>query len=378
LIGIILAGGPPKQLRHVTGSETPRPFVKVVKELLVERHVRGLQRHVDRLYLVSDHPIAAEFCRRTGSCSFIEQRAPGIEGAICSAVSTLRADDQAVIVYGDIYAETQLLDSAISKSLEEGQNAIAVALSPVSRASFMRVKIEDPLTGRIAKLGEGPFVFAGVMVMSPRLLAEGLCQGGTSVQEFLNQLARAGRLVASTWRGFWVDVDTPWDLMIAVRLELMKLSKVEISSNAKVSERATLEPPVYIEGNVVVDHNAVVKGPVYLASGSFVGAHSFVREYVAIMEGARIGAYAEVKRSVVYDGVRISSFSYITDSIIGSRASVAPYTVTLNIPSVQLPEGLALSAIHPFEPVKVGAIISAASSTRPFQVLQPGELYLGE
>ncbi len=227
----------------------------------------------------------------------------------------------------------------------------------------------------VRKIGEGNLVFAGIFTSEANFLRENLCKKGISLIDLFRNLSNNEILIADVWRGSWVDIDTPWDYMLATRIELSKLNSIYISGESRVSDRAELEPPIYVDEDAVIDHYAVIKGPVYVSSGALIGAHSFVRSYTAIYHNAIVGAYSEIKRSIIYDYARISSHCYITDSIVGFKAIVSPYTVTLNIPYKEVSKYIELTTSYPLEELKIGAIIGAQSKTKPYEAIEPASFY---
>lgn len=379
MIGIVLAGGPPKLLRLVLGDASSRSLLRFPDGMLLDRHVGSMLKYFDSVIVVSDDPRVGSRCAEISGCVFVEQRSPGIEGAICDGIASIlnTGEKLVTILYGDIYAPSGMMDSHMNIVARYYEPVITVTKPVMMRGAFLRVDV-DPIDMYINAVGSGQHVFAGLMSIGVNELRSLICQQDVSLHDAIRKLSESQRIHVNAWLGEWVDLDTPWDYLLAVRLSLARLKGIHISEQATVKDTAILEPPVYIDNGAFIDHYAVLKGPVYVGPGSRVGAHTFLRNSVAVYENTVIGAYAEVKRSVVYNSARVGSHSYIADSIVGKEASVAPYTVTQNIPYTGVAGEIVVTSTHPLEGLKIGAVIAAGSRTRPHSVLRPASVYPGD
>jgi len=376
VLGIVLAGGLPKLLKLVLGDATSRSLLKFPGRSLLEMHIDATLRHFDRVFVVSDDPHVGNTCSHIPGCVFIEQRSPGIEGAICDGIASAGETGErlATILYGDIYAPQSMIDSHMNIVARYYEPVMTVTKPVMLRGTFLRVDV-DPIDMSIKGIGSGQHVFAGLISIGIDELRRLLCQQGLSLHDALKHVATSQHIHANMWLGEWVDLDTPWDYLLAVRLDMAHMKGVYISEQATVKDTVIIEPPAFIDDGAFVDHYAVLKGPVYIGRGARIGAHSFLRNTVAVYDNTVVGAYAEVKRSVLYDAARIGSYSYIADSLVGKKAQVAPYTVTENIPYTGVAGEIIVTSTHPLEGLKVGAVIAAGSSTKPHSVLRPATIY---
>ena len=377
---ILLAGGPAKDLKYVLGSDSSRSLLRFPGGSLLERSLKILSEFVEEVYVVSDDNKVYESCAQHHYCRFVVQQSPGIEGAVCDGINraypSAGAEDHALIVYGDIYYSSGFIESHIAKSSTTYEPVITVTRPLLLRGQYLRVEV-DPVAMRVEDVGSGSYIFAGIATLPVRSIKEYLCRRGRNMHELIREIATKQGLQASIWLGEWIDMDTPWDYLVATRLELSKLNKKIVSDNARIGRGVVLEGPVYIDDGATVDHYAVIKGPAYIGKNTLIGAHSFIRNTVAVYDNAIVGAYTEVKRSIVYSSATIDSFSYIADSIIGYKAHVASYTITLNMPYEGVSKEIIIMSTHPLEGLKVGSIIAAGSKTRPHTVIEPATLFTG-
>lgn len=372
---IILAGGEAKQLKYVMGRDGSRSLLRFPGGLLLSRIVDEAKRFYDKVVVVSDDSSVASFCASSG-CDFVEQSGRGVEAAICSGIVGMGDSGFVTIIYGDIYASRGFIESHSISLLSDFEPTITVTRPLVLRGTFLRLLV-DPVSSLVEKVDAGNYVYAGIISVQASVIREQLCSGGMSVHELIRRLAHAGKLKANIWLGVWVDIDTVWDYMAAVRFDLKEIKDTKISSSAVIGRNVVIEGPVVVEPNARIDHCAVIKGPVYLGRNVFVGAHSFIRGSTAIFEGAVVGAFSEIKRSIIYDEARVYSYSYIADSIVGLRAEVKPYTVTLNVPYEGLSGEVVIMSTHPLEKLKVGSVIAAGASTGYRETIPPASIYTG-
>ena len=369
-VALILTGGPSKQLGLILGGRRSRSLARLPGRTLLQHITESLRGVVDGVYVAYDDP---EVPRHCSGCTAVYAPVTGIGETLCYVEPRLglRPDDRVTLVYGDVYGEPELYAGHVRASEQEGERLVTLVRPVIARGGYLRVRASED--GLVTEVGAGDLVFAGLATLEAGDLKL-FCQGG--VDRALAQLASRGRLIARLWPSVWVDVDTPWDYAVAVRYELSKLTGLHVDSEARVSDRAELEPPVVIERGARIDSYAVVRGPAYISSGSLVGAHAFVRHGTFVQEAAVVGAYSEVKRSVIGARARIGSHCYIVDSVVGDEALVAPYTVTLNTPVGSLPEEVKqlMTTTHPLEGVKVGAVIAANARTRPHTVIEPASI----
>ncbi len=370
---LILTGGPAKDVGILMAKPRSRSLLKLPGKTLLTHIIESFKNIAENIIVAYDDPQVPLHCT---SCKTILVEASTIHDTLCAAYRRLRlgSEDTVTIVYGDVYGEPELYRGHLLVFERENEPVVTVTKPVVMRGNYLRLRVNE--SGLVEGIGFGDYVYAGLISLHARDFAE-VCSV-KSVVKLFEKLA-SKRLYAHIWLGPWVDVDTPWDYMVAARYELEKIHGLHVSEEARISERAELEPPLVIEKGARVDANAVVRGPAYISSGSLIGAHSFIRNSVLVLENAIVGAFTEVKRSVICSSAYIGSHSYVVDSVVGEEASLAPYTVTRNIPYRELPDNakVLLTTTHPLEGVKIGAVIAAKAKTNPHSVIEAATTYKG-
>jgi len=71
-----------------------------------------------------------------------------------------------------------------------------------------------------------------------------------------------------------------------------------------------------------------------LASGVQVGPYSHLRPLSDLREGVRVGNFVEVKKSVLYPGVKANHLTYLGDAEVGAGTNVGAGTITCNYDGV--------------------------------------------
>lgn len=375
-VALVLTGGPPKSIAKIMVTRRSRSLVDLGGKTLLNYIVSSIKELVDEVTVVYDDDNVVKALMDCDNCSSFRVEERGIRETICRAISRLEAENIITVIYGDIYADKEFYSMHIRRiSIDPKVVLVSVTRPSIYKKGFTLVRQDDE--GYVRAIGSGDLVVAGILSAKNSLLKQVLCKESKDMISFLQKMVSKERLRSIMWLGTWVDIDTPWDYLVAVQNELSKQRGLYIHEEAKVSDKAYIEPPVYVAKGVYVDANAVIKGPAYIGPDSLIGAHSFVRSGVLVQQNAVIGAYSEVKRSVVCRNARIGSHSYITDSIIGEEAELAPYTITQNIPYYDIPNEarILLSTSLPLEKIKIGAVFAARSKTKPHTVLKPGHEY---
>ena len=369
---IILAAGSLKGLESITNKPS-RSLLKLGDKTILDYIIDVVREKSDKIVIVL--PRGASAIPEYGIIT-VNQDTPSnnIVEAICLGFNACnREDDVYVILYGDIYAEKPFYAKPLINAEQGLYPSIAAAIPSVSQSFYLYLDI-DMVSAKVVRIGEGGYIHAGALVLHSQDL-KALCTEIRSIRTLLMKLAQRGELYADVWTGVWVDIDEPWDYMLAIRHHLSQLRKQVLSSEANIASTAILDGPVVIEEGATIDHYAVIKGPAYISKDSIVGAHAFVRNNVFIGPKVTVGAYTEVKRSILLDESYIASHCYIADSVIGEKASIASFTVTRNIPYRSLPREVLVTTTLDVERLKIGAVVTKGKRIDPHSTLMPAAYY---
>lgn len=162
----------------------------------------------------------------------------------------------------------------------------------------------------------------------------------------------------------------PWEWLKVIGTAL----KAQDFSNSQA-----IPPGVHVEGSVYVHptaqlpHTATLIGPVWIGPGSKLLPGCYLRGNVIVGANCTVGHNAEIKNSVLMDGVQVPHRPYIGDSILGNGAHLGAGVVISNLRldqkaiSVRFPTGVMDTGLRKF-----GAILGDKAEVGCNAVLNPG------
>jgi bifunctional UDP-N-acetylglucosamine pyrophosphorylase / glucosamine-1-phosphate N-acetyltransferase len=127
--------------------------------------------------------------------------------------------------------------------------------------------------------------------------------------------------------------------LVAIGQDTMIYPNVYLEGLTEIGPNCVIEPNVKISDSVLADNVTVKMGSVIteslLASGVQVGPYSHLRPLCDLREGAKVGNFVEVKKSILYPGVKANHLTYLGDAEVGPRVNVGAGTITCNYDGVQ-------------------------------------------
>lgn len=126
------------------------------------------------------------------------------------------------------------------------------------------------------------------------------------------------------------EVDFSWKLLTEA-LKLLEKAAVcrDISLDAKISSKATIEGPVVIKSEVTIHDYARVIGPAFIGRGTIIGNNSLVRESF-LGEECVVGYLVDVARSILGNSCWFSRV-HIADSLLGNNVNLGGGTVLTSL-----------------------------------------------
>jgi UDP-N-acetylglucosamine diphosphorylase/glucosamine-1-phosphate N-acetyltransferase len=146
------------------------------------------------------------------------------------------------------------------------------------------------------------------------------------------------------------------DLHLAAGVTLMDPDSTYIGPQVIIGRDTVIYPNVYLEGSTVIGADCLIEPNVKitdsaladnvyvkmgsviaessLAAGVQVGPYSHLRPLSDLREGARVGNFVEVKKSILYPGVKANHLTYLGDAEVGAGANVGAGTITCNYDGV--------------------------------------------
>ncbi len=313
---VILAGGKGEGLLPLTKNQQ-KEMISVVGKPVIRYVIDGLMRSGISEFIIVTSEKGRDIDKEIGDVDagyeVTYQKEDGIEGAIRAGVEKL-SDRNYVLAFGDIVTSPQLYSSLLSLFYTNGKPSIS--LVPVSEGFNTYGLVELKESGvRVVKSGS-TLALAGAYVLPVEAV--------DNFESYLSSLD----LSYFVWSGPWVDIGYPEDLLVAIENVLGERKGTFISEGAKVSNTAVVGDNVVIEEGATVEDYAVVKGPVYIGRNAYVGNFSLIRAFSSIERESVVGAYSEVAHTLVEPLADVGSKSYLTYSVVGSKAKVGAGVTT--------------------------------------------------
>ena len=159
-----------------------------------------------------------------------------------------------------------------------------------------------------------------------------------------------------------------------------------LRGHTSVGERCEIGPYAIVVDSTIGDDCVVVASVVEgsrIADRVTVGPFSHLRPGARIGSGVQLGNYAEVKNSVLEEGVQVHHFSYLGDAEVGAGTNVGAGTITCNFDGRQkhrtrIGRGVFLGSDTLLRaPVEVGDGAATGAGSVVTRDVPPGKLAFG-
>ncbi len=219
---MVMAAGLGKRMRPLTAMR-PKPLVRVAGKPLIDHafdrlRAAGVRRAVVNVHYLADAMEAHLKHRVKGiEIAVSDERAKLLEtgGGLVKA-RDLIGDKPFVCVNSDNLWVDGPVDSIrlLSHMWDDARMDALLLLVPLAHAQShggqgdFHLDAQGRITGRRKPGRLAPFVFTGVQILSPRVIAD-WPEGAFSTNLFWNRAIEAGRAFGVVHQGLWFDVGTP-------------------------------------------------------------------------------------------------------------------------------------------------------------------------
>ncbi len=219
---MVMAAGLGKRMRPLTAMR-PKPLVRVAGKPLIDHafdrlRAAGVRRAVVNVHYLADAMEAHLKHRVKGiEIAVSDERAKLLEtgGGLVKA-RDLIGDKPFVCVNSDNLWVDGPVDSIrlLSHMWDDARMDALLLLVPLAHAQShggqgdFHLDAQGRITGRRKPGRLAPFVFTGVQILSPRVIAD-WPEGAFSTNLFWNRAIEAGRAYGVVHQGLWFDVGTP-------------------------------------------------------------------------------------------------------------------------------------------------------------------------
>lgn len=214
---MILAAGKGTRLRPLT-LETPKPLVEVGGQPLIVWHIKALQAAGITDITINASWLADKLIEALGdgepfgvklNWSVEEDEPLETAGGIFQALHSGKLQDEPFILINSDVWTTYDFSQLIDYQLSEDQRAHLLLIDNPQHNSGGDFAVNNGLASEQAIADEDKFTFAGVSVVSPRLV-DGLVSGQpAALAPLLKQAMMKFQVTAEVITDNWVDVGTP-------------------------------------------------------------------------------------------------------------------------------------------------------------------------
>jgi bifunctional UDP-N-acetylglucosamine pyrophosphorylase/glucosamine-1-phosphate N-acetyltransferase len=339
---IILAGGKGERLKPITDTR-PKPLIPILGKPLIERMLDMFRDKISRVIIVGEYrfddlkKFVDSYTSKTGlDIQLVRQgKELGTGHAVQTALPYLRSDE-AVIIYGDLYFEKEVVDKIFSSNIN----------------TLVSVPVEDPWNygviihdgDKVLRILEKPdpsqtisnLINAGIYRFSSEILryVDELTLSDRGEIEFTDIVKIAtshGKIIrhVTVDRESWRDIGRPWDLIEIHKKMLSKMNERIIEG--RIDPNTIIEGPVYIAKGAVVKGASYIEGPVYIDEDAQIGPNAYIRPYTYIGKRAKIGFSTEVKESIIFEETKLPHLNYVGDSVICEKVNFGAGTLVANL-----------------------------------------------
>lgn len=171
---------------------------------------------------------------------------------------------------------------------------------------------------------------------------------------------------------FPADV-APWEWLKRIGAALATVT--ESSRPAVVPPGVHLEGKVWIDPSVKLPPYATIVGPAWIGAGTEIRPGAFIRGNVIVGAGCVLGNACEFKNCVLMDEVQVPHFTYVGDTIMGSRSHFGAGVICSNLRLDQQPIVVrAEGQVFETGLRKFGAIVGEEAEVGCNAVLNPGSV----
>lgn len=316
---LIAAGGRSTRMRPITHTINKhliplanRPMLEYVIEKLVDADIRDIIINVNPGELETMRAAFGDGERWNAKITYVEQTggAKGIAHAVANAEPHLRGGPF-VFFLGD-----NIMVGSIRNMRERYEREAfdcMVALSRVADPRRFGVPEFDPdgtLRRAIEKPQDppSPFAITGIYFFNERYFdafktISPSARGEYEITDMITWYIEHGRVGHEEITGWWKDTGTPDAL-----LEGNALLLDEMEEDVRIDPTARIGEGVKINGPVAIGANCVIRDAV-------IGPYASIGNNVTIER-------AEIERSIVMDGAKISAGTRIVNSILGRDVTV--------------------------------------------------------
>ncbi|MXR40760.1 NTP transferase domain-containing protein [Halobaculum sp. WSA2] len=316
---VVLAAGKGRRLWPLTENR-PKPMIPVANRPILEHVVDALDTAgVDEIVLVvgaNRERVQSHFEDGQGwdlDISYVVQEQQlGTGHALLQAESKI--GDSFVALNGDRIINAELIEDVWERHRDTNDPVVSVTrIDEPSSYGVVELDGEDVASIEekpLPQLTKSDYINAGVYAFSPDIFAairRTDTHGEQALTDTLSELASERRIRAVQYRGMWLDVSEPWDLL-------------DVNDSLIAYHGPSGDRPAS------VDESAVVAEAALTGDGVAVHPQAAVLRGVTLGDNVSIGPGAILENAVILSDVTIKAGSVVKDCIVGANTTLGPNT----------------------------------------------------
>ncbi|WP_353635065.1 sugar phosphate nucleotidyltransferase [Halobacterium sp. NMX12-1] len=316
---VVLAAGKGERLWPLTENR-PKPMIPVANRPLLEHIVDALVAvGVSELVLVvgsNRERVQRHF--ENGDAWGVDISYVIQDPQLGTGHALLQAEAQVgesfVALNGDRIIDASLVEDVWTRHRETGDPAMGV--TQVEKPSQYGVveldgeRVTSIEEQPLPELAKSTFINAGVYAFDPSIFAairQTESHGEQALTDTLSTLLADQPIRAVQYRGRWLDVSEPWDLL-TVNDALLADREPEPPQHAAIDDSAVIADETVFGDDVVVHPQAAVLGG------------------VTVGDNVSVGAGAVVKNAILLSDCTIDAGAIVNDCIVGANTSIGANT----------------------------------------------------
>lgn len=316
---VVLAAGKGERLWPLTENR-PKPMIPVANRPILHHIIDSLEAaDIDEVILVvgSNRERVQSYFEggqnREVDISYVVQNQQlGTGHALLQAES--QVGDSFVALNGDRIINAELIEDVWERHTETADPTMGVTRTEgPSRYGVVELKGQEVIgieEQPIPELATSDFINVGVYAFTPDIFAairQTASQGEKALTDTISELIDSQRVRAVHYRGMWLDVSEPWDLL--------EVNDKLISYQGPVDD-----------GDASVDDSAVVAEAAVVGDGVTIHPQAAVLRGVTLGDNVRVGPGVIIENAVILSDVTIKSGAVVTDCIVGANTTIGPNT----------------------------------------------------
>jgi len=279
-------------------------------------------------------------------------------------------NDRFLVINGDTIIDS----SAIKEIIRVSSGEAAILTVTVARAhQYGVVKTQNHLVKAILekpKEETSNVVNAGVYSFSPVIFGflesmEISERGEYEITDALRMMLNEGHAIKSVHSSAtWMDALYLWNLL---DMNVATLARTKADIRGKVEEGAHIIGRVALGENSVIMAGSYVVGPAAIGDNCDIGPHSVILPSTSIGSNCSLEPFTRISNSILMNNVKVSSFGYAANSIIGEGVSVGPGFIAEARDTRVVVDNVLMSA-------NIGAIIGDNTEVAGRVLVKPGRI----